>query len=337
MNAGVTNAAGGAGGWRELALVVLARRGADGGADLSDRVQARPRRPRRQRRRAVLDLERRLGRAHAGRRSAARVRRQHLLSRTAARWRTRRATSAPARSPIPVYWATRNPYAAHNFVDAARVRAQRHRHVLPGPLPDRRSARGGRLGDLLRVLPVRLRAHRAHPAADDGRAAVHACWRSTAWPIGPAPARGAALGVAMAAQAICCGYYGVFVVLMVGFAVARRGRDAAACGRSRRTGSRSPSARSSRSLLVAPAFRAVRHAAARRASSATLTDAARSRPTGATTWRARRTRTPGCSRYLPRWHEVSFPGFVAPMFGVGGVWVAARRRASASRARCTAG
>src|SRR5215475_1277753 len=31
--------------------------------------------------------------------------------------------------------------------------------------------------------------------------------------------RGAALGAAMAAQAICCGYYGVFVMLMVGFAV----------------------------------------------------------------------------------------------------------------------
>ena len=38
---------------------------------------------------------------------------------------------------IPVYWATRNPYAAHNFVDAARVRAERDRHVLPGALPDR--------------------------------------------------------------------------------------------------------------------------------------------------------------------------------------------------------
>ena len=37
----------------------------------------------------------------------------------------------------------------------------------------------------------------------------------------------------MAAQALCCGYYGVFVVLMVGFARPRRGRDAAAVDRPR--------------------------------------------------------------------------------------------------------
>jgi len=33
------------------------------------------------------------------------------------------------------------------------------------------------------------------------------------------PGRGAALGVAMAAQALCCGYYGIFVILMVGVAI----------------------------------------------------------------------------------------------------------------------
>src|SRR5437764_223433 len=32
------------------------------------------------------------------------------------------------------------------------------------------------------------------------------------------PSRGAALGAVMAAQAICCGYYGVFAILMVGWA-----------------------------------------------------------------------------------------------------------------------
>jgi hypothetical protein len=35
----------------------------------------------------------------------------------------------------------------------------------------------------------------------------------------PSPGRGAALGAAMAAQAMCCGYYGVFDVLLVGYAV----------------------------------------------------------------------------------------------------------------------
>ena len=41
----------------------------------------------------------------------------------------------------------------------------------------------------------------------------------------PTASRGVQLGVVMAAQAISCGYYGVFLILIVGFAVAdcRRG------------------------------------------------------------------------------------------------------------------
>src|SRR4029077_38650 len=35
----------------------------------------------------------------------------------------------------------------------------------------------------------------------------------------PGALRGATLGAAMAGQAICCGYYGVFACLMVGFAI----------------------------------------------------------------------------------------------------------------------
>src|SRR5204863_2878276 len=35
----------------------------------------------------------------------------------------------------------------------------------------------------------------------------------------PTPGRGATLGVAMALQALCCGYYGIFAILMVGFAI----------------------------------------------------------------------------------------------------------------------
>ena len=62
----------------------------------------------------------------------------------------------------------------------------------------------------------------------------------------PSAGRGAALGAAMAAQAICCGYYGVFVCLMVGFARPRRGGDAAAVDRPRATGSPSRWRRSSR-------------------------------------------------------------------------------------------
>ena len=96
---------------------------------------------------------------------------------------------------IPVYWATRNPYAAHNFVMLlAFVLSATGMYYLVRYLT-RRSARGGGLGDRLRVLPVRVRAHRAHPAADDRRAAVHpARVPSPGRPAGRRPRRGARRG-----------------------------------------------------------------------------------------------------------------------------------------------
>ena len=210
---------------------------------------------------------------------------------------------------VPVYWATRNPYAAHNFVVLlAFVLSATGMYYLVRYLTQR-SARGGGLRDRLRVLSVRVRAHGAHPAADDRRPAVHACWHSTAWPIGPTPAAAPRSARAMAAQAICCGYYGVFVVLMVGFAVLGR-RDTARLWRTVVTGWRLPSARSSRCCSCCrrscPYITLQQVGGFRRE----LKDAIRTRPTGATTWRARRTRTRGCSATCRAWTEVSFPGFV---------------------------
>ncbi len=73
---------------------------------------------------------------------------------------------------IPAYWLTRNPYAALNsamllgFILSAAGAYYLVRYLTR----DRRAAIV--VGDPLRVLPVRLRAHGAHPAADDRRPAV---------------------------------------------------------------------------------------------------------------------------------------------------------------------
>jgi hypothetical protein len=119
---------------------------------------------------------------------------------------------------IPVYWATRNPYAAHNFVLLLSF-------VLSGAgtyylvrylVDDRRAATVSAIGfaycpymfghtphiQLLMSAGLPLSQLAFHRVADR-----------------PSGRRGAALGLTMAIQALFCGYYAVFVMLMVGFSV----------------------------------------------------------------------------------------------------------------------
>jgi len=120
---------------------------------------------------------------------------------------------------IPVYWATRNPYAAHNsvvllafalgFVSAyllvRHLTGDRRAAAIAGvwfafsPIMFTRLAHIQLL--MTAGLPLTLLA--MHRLAER-----------------PTAGRGAALGAVMAAQALCCGYYGVFAILMVGFATA---------------------------------------------------------------------------------------------------------------------
>jgi len=119
---------------------------------------------------------------------------------------------------IPVYWATRNPYAAHNFVVLLSfvLSATSMYYLVRYLVGDRRAATIAAIcfaycpyvfSHLPHVhllmtagLPLSLLAF--HRAADR-----------------PTAGRGAALGLAVAAQALFCGYYGVFVSLTVGFTV----------------------------------------------------------------------------------------------------------------------
>ncbi len=119
---------------------------------------------------------------------------------------------------VPAYWATRNPYFAHNFaVLAAFVLCAIGTYYLARYLTgDRRAAAVsaicyafcphvfGRLQEIQLLmtfgLPFSLLAF--HRMVDR-----------------PVAVRALTLGAAMAMTTYCCAYYGVFVLLMIGFAV----------------------------------------------------------------------------------------------------------------------
>jgi 4-amino-4-deoxy-L-arabinose transferase-like glycosyltransferase len=132
---------------------------------------------------------------------------------------------------IPIYWATRNPYAAHNAVVLLSfvLSATSTYYLVRYLAGDRRAAAVA--GICFAYCPYAF-SHLTH---------VHLLM-TAGLPLSmlafhrladrPTTGRGAALGLAVAAQALFCGYYAVFVGLTVGFAVLvvgaarRRWRDA---------------------------------------------------------------------------------------------------------------
>jgi len=119
---------------------------------------------------------------------------------------------------VPIYWASRNPYAAHNFVLLLSfVASAAGMYYLVRYLAgDRRAAAVA--GVLFGFCPYVL-AHTPHiqllmtAGLPFALLSLHRLFDR------PSPGRGAALGAVMAAQAYFCGYYAIFLVLLVGFAV----------------------------------------------------------------------------------------------------------------------
>ena len=119
---------------------------------------------------------------------------------------------------IPVYWTTGNPHAAHNFAVLVSfvLSATCTYYLVRYLVADRRAAAVAAI--CFAYCPY-VFAHLPH---------VHLLM-TAGLPLGmlafhrvadrPTPWRGAVLGLAMAAQALFCGYYAVFVVLTVGFSV----------------------------------------------------------------------------------------------------------------------
>jgi hypothetical protein len=221
---------------------------------------------------------------------------------------------------IPVYWATRNPYAAHNFVVLlAFVLSLSGTYYLVRYLTgDRRAALVA--GIAFAFCPF-VFAHLPHIQLLMTAGIPFTMLAFHRLSDRPSAGRGAALGLAMAVQALCCGYYGVFVVLLVGYAVfvvaATRSlwRDAAYWGAI-------AVAAVVAIAIVGPAL--LPYVALRRATgfhraldesrsfSANLS-AYLASPAYWHTW---------ILRYLPPWKEVLFPGFIATIFGVAGAWTA---------------
>jgi hypothetical protein len=220
---------------------------------------------------------------------------------------------------IPVYWATRNPYAAHNFVLLLSF-------VLSGAgtyylvrylVDDRRSATISAIGfaycpymfghtphiQLLMSAGLPLSQLAFHRVADR-----------------PSGRRGAALGLTMAIQALFCGYYAVFVMLMVGFSVLL-----IAATRRLWTDARSWSAIAVAAgvALAAAVPLYLPYLSLQRA-----TDFARSLDEArrySADWRTYLASGSYAHSWMlaliGHWGELLFPGFVASMFGLAGVLV----------------
>lgn len=124
---------------------------------------------------------------------------------------------------IPAYWLSgRNPYAAHNVVVLLGLAVSASgayalaRHLLGRD--DAASRSGAAVAGIAFAFCPYVFAHTAHiqllmtAGLPWAMLAVHRVAEA------PGLRRGGVLGLAMAAEAICCGYYGIFLILMVGYA-----------------------------------------------------------------------------------------------------------------------
>jgi hypothetical protein len=119
---------------------------------------------------------------------------------------------------IPVYWLTKNPYAAHNFVLLVSfVLAGTAMYCLVRYLVGDRSA-AAIAGIAFAFCPyVFARTPHIQLLMTAGLPLTMLAFHRLA--DRPTVARGFVLGLTIAAQALFCGYYAVFAVLMVAFAV----------------------------------------------------------------------------------------------------------------------
>jgi hypothetical protein len=225
---------------------------------------------------------------------------------------------------MPVYWATRNPYAALNFAMLmAFVLSFTGMYYLVRYLTgDRRAAVVCAIG--FAFCPF-VFAHTAHIQLLMTAGLPFTLLAFHRLADRPSAGRGTALGAAMAAQAICCGYYGVFVCLMVGFAVfvvaaARR------LWTDRRYWTAIVVAAIVAVLLVIPAF--VPYVTLQRVGGfrRELKDAVQFSASWSDYLASSAYAHAWMLSHLPEWSEVSFPGVITLGFGIWGAWIAGRDR-----------
>jgi len=223
---------------------------------------------------------------------------------------------------VPVYWATRNPYAAHNsaVLLAFLLTAVGTYYLVRHLARDRRGAAVAAIG--FAFCPF-VFAHLPHIQLLMTAGLPFTMLVFHRLIERPSVGRGATLGAVMAVAALGCGYYGVFAILMVGFGVlvvmTMRGVwTSGALWLGLIVGAVVAVA------LVAPAFLPYRELQRQEGFGRSLDDSLRY----SANWSAYLASSAHAHvwmlEYLPRWNEAAFPGFVVSIFGVAGLWVARR-------------
>ena len=225
---------------------------------------------------------------------------------------------------IPAYWATKNPFTAHNFaVLVGFVLTATGTYYLVRRLTRDRGAAAA--SAICFAFTPYVFAHSAHIQLLMTAGLPFSMWMFHRFTDKPSLGRGAALGAVMAAQAVNCGYYGVFVMLMIGYA-------AVVIATMRRWWGSAPywlglaAGAVVSALLVLPAFLPYvtlqrvqgfhRELEQARLYSSNWSDYFASSSYVHVRMLA----------WLPPWVEVAFPGFVAGGFGVAGLWMARTRQ-----------
>jgi hypothetical protein len=226
---------------------------------------------------------------------------------------------------VPAWWATKNPYLAHNFaVFVALCLSVGGAYALGRYLTGSRAA--GVFAALAFTFSPFTYARTAHVQL---LMIGGLPWSLLAWHRlvdAPTAGRALALGLALAAQALACAYYGIFAGLAMALAVPFYAATRTLWRRRAYWGSVCAAAAVSIGL-VTPFF--LPYLDVRRAGFArTIEDAL---PYSAN-WTAYLASPTWAHRWwlpwLAPWTEVLFPGLLVTGFGAAGLWLAARRRLS---------
>jgi hypothetical protein len=218
---------------------------------------------------------------------------------------------------IPAYWATRNPFVAHNVaVLVALVLAAAGTYFLVQYLIcDRRAAA---VSAICFAFTPFVFAHSAHIQLLMIGGLPFTMWMFHRFADRPTKGRGAALGATMAATAMFCGYYGVYVVLMVGYAALL------VAAMRRRWGSVEYWSGLAIGAVVAialvtPAFLPYWELQQVQGFRRGLDDARMYSAHWSDYFASASNLHAWMLPYLPPWTEVSFPGVVAIVFGIAGI------------------
>jgi len=224
---------------------------------------------------------------------------------------------------MPVYWATRNPYAAHNSVVLfafcfAFLGAYYLVRYLTG---DWRAAAIAAVWfafcpyTFARTAHIQLLMTAGVPFA---MLAFHRLADR------PSAGRGATLGAVMAAQALCCGYYGIYVCLIIGVAFVVVASTRSLWTDRRYWGAMVVAAAVSMTLVL-PAF--VPYILLQRQTGfvRTLSEAGRYSANWSAWFASSSYAHAWMLAYLPPWKDSLFPGVLVTSFALAGVVVGRRR------------